>query len=60
MPKYSFIDFGARDFLRKSDGTPIEIERDNVEGAEDWLLVHGENLGWTNKGIRFWCWDDEE
>lgn len=61
MRQYSFIDFGLKDFLRSDiDGTAIVMEFPNVQAAEDWLLTNGEQYGWQNEGVRYWCWNDEE
>ena len=60
MKYYSFIDFGLKDFLRDNNGKVIRKQFAFVEAAEDWLLTNGEDFGWTNTGIRYWCWDDEE
>lgn len=59
MAKYSFIDFGNRDFVRYENGEKIEIEVSSVEEAEDWLLKNGDTLtDWTNSGISFLNWDE--
>lgn len=57
---YSFIDFGLRDFLRDNSGGVIKIQVESYTEAEDWLLEYGEDHGWTNEGIRYWCWEDQE
>ena len=60
MAQFSFIDFGHRDFLRSEiDGTPITIEASCYEEAEEWLLENGDAHGWTNKGVRYWNWEEE-
>jgi hypothetical protein len=59
MAKYSFIDFGTRDFLRNDNGEVVEIEAAHYEEAEDWLLDKGEDYGWTNSGVRYWNWNEE-
>lgn len=56
---YSFIDFGLKDFLRDDNGDVIKIHGDYVT-AEDWLLENGEEHGWTNTGVRYWEWIEEE
>ena len=56
---YSFIDFGTRDFLRDAFGDPVEIQCNSYEEAEEWLLAFGESNGWTNTGVRYWCWEEE-
>jgi hypothetical protein len=57
---YSFIDFGTRDFLRSFEQGPVlELEADSYEEAEEWLLNNGEDFGWTNTGVRYWCWEEE-
>jgi len=54
---WSIIDFGLRDFLRdKETGKPLLFE--NYDQAESWLMVHGEENGWTNEGVRFFGWSD--
>lgn len=60
MPHYSFIDFGLKDFLRKEDGEVVRIEFEGYHDAEEWLLKYGEDYGWTNKGVRYWNWDEED
>lgn len=60
MGLYSFIDFGQKDFLRNDSGDVIIVDVNSYEDAEDWLLKNGEENGWTNKGVRYWDWDDEE
>ena len=55
---WSIIDFGLRDFLRGENGRPLMFE--TYEQAEGWLLHCGEEYGWTNKGVRFFGWDDAE
>lgn len=60
MAQYSFIDFGNKDFLRKDNGEVIIIQCSNYHEAENWLLDNGEKYGWTNEGVRYWDWDDEE
>lgn len=59
MAQYSFIDFGNKDFLRYDNGDVIIIDFTSYEEAEDWLLSNGDDYGWTNQGIRYWVWDDE-
>ena len=60
MKDYSFIDFGKRDFLRNKDGSVVIIAFSNFYEANEWLIRHGEEYGWKNTAIDFWCWDDEE
>lgn len=60
MYLYSFIDFGLQDFLRDENGEVVKLKFFDVTCAEDWLLTHGEEYGWTNQGVRYWCWDEEE
>jgi hypothetical protein len=60
MKKYSFIDFGLKDFIRDTVGDTLILMCNNYEEAEDWLLKNGSYYGWTNKGVRYWCWDEEE
>ena len=59
MAQFSFIDAGQKDFLRDEDGNVIIKYFDNYTEAEDWLLDHGEEYGWTNQGVRYWNWDEE-
>ena len=33
---------------------------ESYEQAESWLLHRGKEYGWTNKGIRFFCWSDAD
>jgi hypothetical protein len=60
MAQYSFIDFGLRDFLRDDNDEVIVIDVPHHEAAEDWLLTNGEDVGWTNSGVRYWNWTEEE
>lgn len=60
METYSFIDFGLRDFLRYPDGRVITVKVEAHYEAEAWLLDYGEEYGWTNTGVRYFCWEDEE
>lgn len=60
MAQFSFIDFGTRDFLRNEKGEVLEFACQSYEQAENWLLKNGEKYGWTNQGVRYWNWDDEE
>ncbi|KAA0126427.1 hypothetical protein FY557_17405 [Chryseobacterium sp. SN22] len=59
MYKFSFIDIGQRDFLRSDDGDVIEIECNDFYEAEEWLLMHGDDFGWINKGTKTLCWEVE-
>lgn len=59
MNRYSFIDNEREDFLRFEDGSVIIIRCFDWHGAEGWLLSNGQNFGWTNTGVRYWCWDEE-
>jgi hypothetical protein len=59
MKTWSFIDFGLQDFLRCSLGNVIYFKGSTQEEAEEWLLSEGEKYGWTNNGVRYWCWDEE-
>ena len=61
MAKYSFIDFGNRDFVRYIDNDEkVEVEANSVEDAENWLLKNGDQLtDWTNSGVRYWNWNEE-
>lgn len=56
---YSFIDMGLQDFLRDLSGKTIRLKVASITEAEDWLLKHGKRYGWTNTGVRYWCWEDE-
>lgn len=60
MAKFSFIDFENKDFLRNENDEVIIIDVQHNQAAEEWLLKNGGNYGWTNKGVRYWCWNDEE
>jgi hypothetical protein len=60
MAKYSFIDFGNRDFVKYDNGDVVEIEASSFEEAEEWLLTHENETDWSNSGVRYWCWDEEE
>lgn len=55
---YSFIDYGTQDFLRYGNGGVIKIEG-SYQDAEDWLILEGEDYGWTNRGVRYWNWEEE-
>lgn len=59
MLKYSFIDNDNRDFLRDENGEVMVILCDTFEEAEDWLLTHGETIGWTNSGVKYFNWNEE-
>ena len=52
---WSIIDFGLRDFLRGENEKPLMFE--TYEQAESFLIHKGEEYGWTNKGVRFFCWN---
>ena len=55
---WSIIDFGLRDFLRdKETGRPLMFE--NYDQAERWLMVRGQEYGWTNTGVRFFGWSED-
>ena len=54
---WSIIDFGLRDFLRGENDKPLMFE--TYEQAEEWLLLHGEENGWTNTGVRFYGWSQD-
>ena len=54
---WSIIDFGLRDFLRGENDKPLMFE--TYEQAEEWLLLHGEENGWTNNGVRFFGWSED-
>lgn len=62
MYKYSFIDFGLKDFLRDKDDNVIIIKcsDDSGFGAEEWLLKNGDQHGWTNSGVQYFNWSDFE
>lgn len=59
MAKFSFIDFGIKDFLRNDNDQVIIIDVTDYMAAEDWLLKNGEDYGWTNTGVQYLDWDDE-
>lgn len=59
MYKFSFIDFGWKNFLTDSQGDVLILEFDSFDEAEEWLLKNGKNYGWTNEGVKYWCWDVE-
>jgi len=59
MAIFSFIDNVKKDFLRYEDGSIIMISTATFEGAEHWLLTHGEKYGWTNTGVKFFNWSEE-
>lgn len=60
MYKFSFIDFGLKDFLRDKDGEIVMTPFNSFDEAEEWLLTFGDKYGWTNQGVKYWCWDIEE
>lgn len=62
MNKYSFIDFGLKDFLRDENDNVIIIEckDDMCFEAEEWLLQNGDKYGWTNSGVQYFNWSEYE
>ncbi len=59
--KFSFIDFGNRDFIRNHDGETLIMDFSGWEEADDFIMNNGlSDYGWTNEGTRKLCWDDEE
>lgn len=59
MYKFSFIAFGLNDFLRDESGKVLTLNFSSFQQAEDWLLDNGMEYGWTNEGVKYWCWDIE-
>jgi hypothetical protein len=58
---FSFIDFGAKDFVRDHYGSTLKLQFNSFEEAEDFIMSDGLNeYGWTNEGTRKWCWEEEE
>jgi len=60
MYKFSFIDFGLKDFLRDEYDEVLIIKLNSFYEAEEWLLSNGEEYDWTNQGVKYLCWDIEE
>jgi hypothetical protein len=61
MYKFSFIDFGLKDFLRDDEGKVVVEEFSSYQEADDFIADGKlEWYGWTNSGTRKWCWDEEE
>lgn len=59
--KFSFIDFGQKDFVRNSNGEALIKKFKNHDDADHFIMDGGLNeYDWSNKGTRIWCWDDEE
>jgi hypothetical protein len=58
---FSFIDYGAKDFVRGHDGESLKLKF-NSWGAADSFVEDGglEEYGWTNEGTKKICWEDEE
>lgn len=59
MYEFSFIDFGWKNFLTDGNGKVLILKFDSFQEAEDWLLDNGHKYGWTNEGVKYWCWDVE-
>tara|TARA_R110000782_G_C14819187_1_gene413732 strand:- start:10477 stop:10662 length:186 start_codon:yes stop_codon:yes gene_type:complete len=61
MKEYCFLDSGARDFLRKDNGSVIYVDAEDKQHAIDLLSewVMDEAVNFTNEGARAWSWDDE-
>ncbi len=60
MYTFSFIDFGIMDFIRKENDEVLKLKFNNYEEADDFVMSDGLNeYGWTNKGTRIWCWENE-
>jgi len=59
MYEFSFIDFGWKRFLEDGNGNVLIMKFNSFDEAEEWLLTHGKKYGWTNEGVKYWCWDVE-
>ncbi len=58
---FSFIDFGLKDFIRDENGECLKLEFRGYEDADDFIANGGlDEYGWTNKGTKKWCWEEEE
>jgi hypothetical protein len=56
MYKFSFIDFGLKDFLRDDEGKVVVEEFSSYQEADDFIADGKlEWYGWTNSGRRIWC-----
>lgn len=51
--------FWIKDFLRDVTGDVLTKDFDSFDEAEEWLLDNGQYYGWTNEGVKYWCWDVE-
>lgn len=59
--KFSFIDFGNKDFIRNDDGDCLIMDFKSWEDADNFIMEGGlDEFGWTNKGTQKFCWDDEQ
>lgn len=59
MFTFSFIDFGWNNFLTDGFGKVLTRQFGSFKEAEDWLLENGEKYNWTNKGVKYFCWEAE-
>ncbi len=58
---FSFIDYGAKDFVRDHNGETL-IKHFNNWGEAD-SFIEDDSLyeyGWTNEGTKKICWEDED
>lgn len=60
MKTYSFIDSGNRDFVKDSEGETIRKKFESKDHAESWILSNQHKTDWSNTGVCFYCWEDEE
>ena len=60
MGTFSFIDFGLEDFIRTDDGEVLKKEFSCYDSASNFIADGGlDEFGWTNKGTRTFCWEEE-
>ena len=59
--KFSFIDFGLKDFIRTNNGQVLIKEFNGWEEADNFIMDGGlDDFGWTNKGTQKFCWDEDD
>lgn len=59
--EFSFIDYGAKDFVRDHDGNALVVDFNSWDDADNFIMDGGLNeYGWTNEGTKKVCWDEDE
>jgi len=59
--EFSFMDYGAKDFVRDDNGDCLIKEFNSWEDADNFVMEGGlDEYGWTNEGTRKICWDDPD